>query len=220
MLIASAFLIQLGFQGESLWAAWSPSRVHQAVALAGMFTGHLEHVTALENPSTAYQQGELISPLRAVTNCYDMDSFTRAEVRPGSQLLKTLRIDTKRLPADTPLDAGFMSWNRMRLLSSPALGAAAQRNSMLHIELNQAYHTGWSSTQCTLTQGEHANLVANCPARELAAGPVDLVFFDPVSELGKQVTLRAAVAMGISVGFLALLGLIPKRRTAAAPSVG
>lgn len=91
---------------------------------------------------------------------------------------------------------------------------------MLHIELNQAYHPGWSSPQCTLTRGAQDTLVANCPARELQAGPVDLVFFDPVSEIGKQVSIRAAVAVGIAVGLLALLGLIPRRRTAPAPSVG
>jgi hypothetical protein len=219
LLIATAFLIQLGFQGESLWAAWSPSRVHQDVTLGGLYTGHLEHVTAFVVPSTAHQQGEFISPVRAVTNCYDMDSFTRAEVQPGNQLIKRLTSDAKRLPGDTALDAGFMSWNRLRLLARPGFGArAAQHNPTLHIELNQAYHTGWKSAQCTLTPGEHANLVANCPARALAAGPVDLVFFDPVSELGKQVTVRAAVAVGISLGLLGILGLIPRRRIVALPS--
>jgi len=226
MLIAGAFLIQMAFQGESLLAAWWPSRVHQEVALAGLFNGHLERITALENPNAdtnPHQQGEYISPLRAVVNCYDMDSFTRAEVRTGAQLVKSVRVDGTAAPLDTSLEAGFMTWNRMRILPFTRVTPfhkIAQRESVLHIELNQAYHTGWSSPQCALTRGVHDNLVANCPARDLQAGPIDLVFFDPVSEIGKQVSIRAAVAVGIAVSLLGLLGLIPKRRTAPAPSIG
>jgi hypothetical protein len=193
-----------------------------------MRDGHLEHVTVLENPSTdanPHQQGEYISPLRAVVNCYDMDSFTRADVQPGNQLVKSLRIDGTSQPVDAALDAGFMSWNRMRILAPPSpalssINAAAQRDSVLQFELNQAYHTGWSSPHCALSSGAHGNLVARCPARDLTAGPIDLVFFDPVSERGKQVSIRAGIAVGMAVGLLAFLGFIPKRRTAAAPSVG
>jgi hypothetical protein len=227
MLIACAFLIQMGFQGESLLAAWWPSRVHQEIPLAGMFNGHLERITALENPSTdtnPHQQGEYISPVQAVVNCYDMDSFTRAEVRTGSRLVKSVRTDGTALPLNTSPEAGFMTWNRIRILPSSIAGGpfhnVAQRNAMLHIELNQAWHTGWSSPQCALTRGAHDNLVVNCAAETLQAGPIDLVFFDPVSEIGKQVSIRAAVAIGIAVGLLALLGLIPRRRAATAPSVG
>lgn len=100
------------------------------------------------------------------------------------------------------------------------LHSVSRGNSMLQIELNQAYHTGWSSPHCTLTRGAHDNLVANCPARDLQAGPIDLVFFDPVSEMGKQVSIRAAIAMGIAVSLLALLGLAPRRPAATAPIVG
>jgi hypothetical protein len=226
ILLACALLIQLGFQGESLLAAWWPSRIHQNISAEGMFAGHLEHVTTLENPSTdadPHQQGEYISPLRAVVNCYDMDSFTRADVQPGGQLIKSLRIDATSQPVNASLEAGFMSWNRMRILASPAansFNATTKRDSMLHIELNQAYHTGWSSPHCVLTSGAHGNLVAHCPVHDLQAGPIDLVFFDPVSERGKQVSIRAGIAVGTAAGLLAFLSWIPKRRTAAAPSVG
>jgi hypothetical protein len=88
---------------------------------------------------------------------------------------------------------------------------------MLHIVLNQAYHTGWRSPSCTLARGDQDNLVANCPARTLQAGPVDLVFSDPVSELGAQVSVRAAMALGAVIGLLVLMSLIPKRRTVTAP---
>ena len=221
LMIVSAFLIQMGFQSESMLSAWWPSRPYRDVRLEGMFNGKLERVVALENPSTdsnPHQQGEFISPLQAVVNCYDMDSFTRAQVRPGADLIKTLRTDASSArPTNPPLEAGFMTWNRIRILTPPTATAAGAAG-MLHIVLNQAYHTGWQSPSCTLARGDQDNLVANCPAKTLQAGPVDLVFSDPVSELGAQVSVRAATALGAVIGLLALMSLIPKRRPATAPN--
>jgi hypothetical protein len=221
LMIVAAFLIQMGFQSESMLAAWWPSRPYQDVRLEGMFNGKLERVVALENPSTdrdPHQQGEFISPLQAVVNCYDMDSFTRAQVRPGADLIKTLQTDAASArPANPPLEAGFMTWNRIRILT-PHAATPAGAAGMLHIVLNQAYHTGWRSPSCTLARGDQDNLVANCPARTLQAGPIDLVFSDPVSELGAQVSVRAATALSAVIGLLGLMSLIPKRRTVTAPS--
>lgn len=222
LLIAGAFLIQMGFQGESLLAAWWPSRPYTDVSLEGIFDGRLERIVAVENPVTAtssHQQGEFISPLRAVVNCYDMDNFTRAKVRTGTDLIKSLKSDAGTRQGNPPLDAGFMTWNRIRILTPSATdsngtaGTAGRPDSMLHIVLNQAYHTGWSSASCTLTRGDEDNLVANCPAKVLQAGPVDLVFFDSVSELGAEVSVKAGVVLGSTLSMLGLLGLIPRRRT-------
>jgi hypothetical protein len=147
-----------------------------------------------------------------------MDSFTRAQVRPGADLIKTLQTDTSARPANPPLEAGFMTWNRIRILT-PRGATTAGAAGMLRIVLNQAYHTGWKSPNCTLTRGDQDNLVANCPARTLQAGPIDLVFSDPVSELGAEVSVRAAVALTAVIGLLGLMSLIPKRRPVTAPSV-
>jgi hypothetical protein len=146
-----------------------------------------------------------------------MDSFTRAQVRPGADLIKTLQTDAAAGPTNPSLEAGFMTWNRIRILTPPA-STAAGAAGMLHIVLNQAYHTGWQSPSCTLARGDQDNLVANCPAKTLQAGPVDLVFSDPVSELGAQVSVRAATALGAVIGLLVLMSLIPKRRPATAPN--
>ena len=222
MLIASAFLIQMGFQGESLLAAWWPSHVVQSdVALEGLFDGKLERIATVMNPGTAADprmQGEVISPLRAVTNCYDMDNFTRAEVSNGTNLIKKVHTDST---TDIPLDGGFITWNRIRLLTAAApedAAALADLGSTLHIELNQAYHTGWRSTSCTLERGPNDNLVASCPVEKLAAGPVDLVFSDPVSELGARVSLKAAFVLGVSISLLTLAALVPRRRPVVAPT--
>ena len=218
VLVASAFLIQMGFQGESLLAAWWPSHVQPDFAVEGTFNGKLERITMLQNPGTAtdpHMQGEIISPLRAVANCYDMDSFTRAPVHSGTNLIKAVQRDA------TPLEAGFMTWNRIRISRASAtpsgFRAIGLRDPMLHIVLNQAFHTGWRSASCAVERGAESNLVASCPARALDGGPVELVFSDPVSELGTRVSLTAAPVLGISIGLLTL-GLIPRRRPIAAPS--
>jgi len=219
-LIASAFLIQMGFQCESLLAAWWPSHVVQSdVALEGMFDGKLERIATVMNPGTAadpHMQGEVISPLRAVTNCYDMDNFTRAEVNNGTNLIKQVHTDST---TDVSLDGGFMTWNRIRLLTTAARKEALpEPGSMLHIELNQAYHTGWRSTSCRLERGAKDNLVASCPVEELAAGPVDLVFSDPVSELGARVSLKAGLVLGVSISLLTLAAFAPRRRPVVVPT--
>ena len=103
----------------------------------------------------------------------------------------------------------------IRAAATTAAGATA---GMLHIVLNQAYHTGWRSPSCTLSRGDQDNLVANCPARTLQAGPIDLVFSDPISDLGAQVSVRAATALSAVIALLGLLSLVPKRRTETVPS--
>jgi hypothetical protein len=219
VLVASAFLIQMGFQGESLVAAWWPSHVQPDFAVDGMFNGKLERITMLQNPGTAadpHMQGEVIAPLRAVANCYDMDNFTRAPVHSGTNLIKTVQErDT------TPVEAGFMTWNRIRILKTSTTPSGFRdiglRDPVLHIVLNQAYHTGWHSTSCALERSAEDNLVASCPAKDLDIGPVDLFFSDPVSELGARVSLTAAPVLGASIGLLTL-GLAPRRRLVGAPS--
>jgi len=220
VLVAGAFLIQMGFQGESLLAAWWPSHVQPDIAVEGLFDGKLERITTLQNPGSAadpHMQGEMISPLRAVANCYDMDNFTRAPVHSGTNLIKSVQRGA------APLEAGFMTWNRIRILraSSAApsgLSEIGLRDPVFHVVLNQAFHTGWRSSSCTLARGAEDNLVASCPARELDAGPVDLVFSDPVSELGARVSLTTSAVLGISIGLLTLAGLALRRRPIAAPS--
>ena len=220
VLVAGAFLIQMGFQGESLLAAWWPSHVQPDIAVEGLFDGKLERITTLQNPGSAadpHMQGEMISPLRAVANCYDMDNFTRAPVHSGTNLIKSVQRGA------APLEAGFMTWNRIRILRASSavpsgLSEIGLRDPVFHVVLNQAFHTGWRSSSCTLERGAEDNLVASCPARELDAGPVDLVFSDPVSELGARVSLTTSAVLGISIGLLTLAGLALRRRPIAAPS--
>jgi hypothetical protein len=61
ILLASAFVIQLTFQSESLMSGWRLSRPYTQPSLDGLFNGKLERIRALKNPDTAadpHQQGE------------------------------------------------------------------------------------------------------------------------------------------------------------------
>jgi hypothetical protein len=223
ILIASGLVIQLTFQGQSLLTAWLPSRAYTQPALDGIFKGELETILALENPGTAadpHEQGEFITPTRAIVNCYDMDDFTRASVQPGTHLIKNMRIDAAQ-SFNIALDAGFLTWNHIRILpspSAPAVNEVSHPDSMLQIELNQAYHERWSSPNCAITRGAQGNLVANCPVRTVQAGAVDLTFHEPVSELGTRVSLQSLAALGVAMPLFGLLSLVPKRREFASPA--
>ena len=225
ILIASALIMQLTFQGQSLLTGWRQSRPYTQPSLGGLYTGGLEKVVAVENPDTPahpHEQGEFITPTQAVVNCYDRDDFTRADVRPGDQLIKDVTMDGARRPVRAHLDAGFLTWNHIRIQPRTGARAVPVANSadrILHIELNQAYHAGWSSGSCRLTSGPKGNLVANCPGAETQSGPVDLTFFDPISDLGTRVSLRAFAALCLAVPLLGLMSLVPRRRAIAAPAV-
>jgi hypothetical protein len=230
LFVAAVFLTQMGFQSESLVAAWWPSRVQDEIPLRGMFTGNPEHIESVRNPNTKadpHFQGELITPVRAVTNCYDMDDFERGSVHAGTDLIRDVHSNGNVLPAlpGGTLDAGFVTWNRIRIAipasavtNSPIARPFGFTSSTVRIELNQAYHSRWSSAACELSRSERGNLVASCPTDDIRAGPVDLVFFDPISDLGVRVSVRAMTILGMTMIVLALLNVIPKRRVAPATS--
>jgi hypothetical protein len=55
-----------------------------------------------------------------------------------------------------------------------------------------------------------------CPTGE--AAPVDLVFFDPVSDLGMRVSLRAVPVIAGAMLAFGLVSAIPRRRAVASPA--
>lgn len=222
ILIACALVMQLTFQGQSLLTGWRQSRPYSQPSLSGLYTGRLEKVMAVENPDTAahpHEQGEFITPTRAVVNCYDRDDFTRADVRLGDQLIKDVAFDGSHRSIRPRLDAGYLTWNHIRIVPQPTaapLMVAEYADRTVHIELNQAYHSGWSSGSCRLRRGPKGNLIADCPVAEAQSGPIDLTFFDPVSDLGMRVSLRAFAALCLAIPLLGLMSLVPRKRAIAA----
>jgi hypothetical protein len=224
LLLSGALLLQVTFQGESVASAWWPSRVHHEASLQGLYDGHPRQIEMMVNPSTVrapHLQGEYISPVRAITNCYDMDDFTRAPPRSGMSLIDATRVGADSKSSPPSLEAGFVTWNRIRIAAAPQSrdSTVANPGSLLQITLNQAYHSRWTSLECKLTRSAAGNLVANCPADTLSAGSVDLVFFDPVSDLGMHVSIRSARVFLFATIMLALLGLVPKRPRGRQPAV-
>src|SRR5882724_1802554 len=219
LLLGGALLTQLVFQGQSLVAAWSPSRLHVQAPLQGLYSGTPEHIEMMMNPSTRanpHYQGEFVSPVRGVIDCYDMDDFTHAPVHAGTSLIRDIQVAGGG-QASAALDAGFVTWNRIRI-AAPA-SAASDADSLLYITLNQAYHTGWTSPDCELTRGDQGNLVAHCAKHALQAKPAELVFADPVSALGTRVSLRAGITLAGAALALGLMSLFPRRRAVASPAV-
>ncbi|HUI60156.1 MAG TPA: hypothetical protein VLX90_08030, partial [Steroidobacteraceae bacterium] len=218
LVIAGALALPLLFQAESTASAFWPSRRYEPAALEGLYVGKPEKWLAVRAAGTArrpQQQGELISPVRAVIDCYDMDDFVRADARTGSSLIQSARIEEEEHGAQRALQAGFLTWNRIRISPSGAFSPAREGDGTLRIVLNQAYHPGWSSADCALERGPRDNLMARCSAADLAAHPVDLVFFDPVSDLGTRVSVRSWLVLMVAMTVLGLLTVVPKRRDVA-----
>jgi hypothetical protein len=151
-----------------------------------------------------------------------MDDFIRAPVRSGSSLIRQIGTDASATSANVALEAGFMSWNRIRILRKPQAGSGrhtgAFHSPAFRLVLNQAYHPQWRSSACMLERGHEGNLVAACPSEAMEAGPVDLVFFDPVSDLGARVSVMAGVVLAIAIGLLQSWRLVSRRRPLGVPS--
>ena len=222
LMLSGALLLQLTFQGESVISAWWPSRAYQDIPLQGLYSDQPRPIERVVNPGTAanvHHQGEFISPVRAVINCYDTDDFTHAGVRTGTNMVKDARFERNRGLLPPELAAGFVTWNRIRIGAVPRSSdpPTPWPDSPLQITLNQAWHTGWSSTDCKLSRGTDNNLVVQCPVETLRARTVDLTFFDPISDLGMRVSVRAAIVLIGTLLMLALMSVVAKRRTLASP---
>jgi hypothetical protein len=180
--------LQLGFQLTTILSHWLPAHRYPPVDFHRAFVDGAEEITYVVSHNTP--QGSLITPTRAVQNCYNGDDFIHADVTPGSMLLKSVvgggaaDIDSGRISAT------FMSWNQIRVaLHSPvtAPSVAADERS-IQLILNQAYHPYWHSSACQVAQTDRGNLALNCGLSSLARGVIDLDFHDPISARGAQIS--------------------------------
>jgi len=208
LFLGAALLTQLVFQAQSVSSAWSHSHPYRPAPLQGIFLGAAQPIERVLLPTTGrrrhrHQQGELISPTRAVLNCYDLDDFRRAPLDPGTDLIKEVQFFDSEVQAPPTLQANFITWNHIRIDPLPASPA---RGGTVRITLNQAFNRGWTSPTCQIDNRNDA-LVAQCPSSALAR-PVDLTFFDPVSALGARVSVAAWCSLPIS---LLALGLVATR---------
>src|SRR3984957_1487032 len=125
---------------------WSNSPRYEAVPLQGFFARgpeHIEYVTVGEE----HHQGEFISPVRAVSDCYDMDDFQRADIEAGASLVTTAEASAPGAVAAV-WRARFSSWISIQLqLDCPLAnrGADCEEADLptTRFTFQQAYHSLW-----------------------------------------------------------------------------
>jgi hypothetical protein len=195
-----ALLLQFGFQIVSLVQPALPGRRYAGPEVGPWSMQDGEEVTYVYHRREL--QGAFITPTQGVIDCYDKDDFRRADMRPGSSLIQSARVEGN----DTalPLTARFMTWNRIRIKLGSALPPAVDVSSPVHIVLNQAYHKFWRTKECELSPSASGNMVANCAGGALRRGPIELQFHDSISELGVRVSLISWVAWLAIMGWLAI----------------
>lgn len=221
LFLAALVLTQLIFEAQSVSSAWSHSRVYTPAPLQAIYQGVPQQVERVYLPTTRRRhhhvlQGELISPTRAVINCYDMDDFKRAPVTTGSELLQDLQIFSPDTRSPPLIRADFLSWDRIQV--APLSGAEpvdpATLEGTARLTFNQAFHRNWTSNSCHISEGPRGNLTAECPTSTLTH-PIELTFFDPVSALGARVSGFAWAAFPICVFLLVMPSIRARHRSAA-----
>jgi len=215
MLALLAF--QLSFQLITILSHWLPGHRYPAVDFRGAFAGGAEDITYVVRHRRL--QGSLMTPTTAVLDCYDQDDFIRADVAPGSTLVKTVvgvsSATTVRATAGSGdvdsglVSAAFMSWNRIRVTPHGAIATriAATDQRPVQIILNQAWHPYWRSSACQVAETDRGNLALNCSQPSLAQGPIDLEFYDPVSARGAQISRISWICWLCATGLALAAGL-------------
>ena len=186
--------LPLGFQLDTLWALWSNSPRYAAVPQQGFFSRgpeNIDYVTVGEE----HHQGEFISPVRGVSDCYDMDDFQRADIEPGASLVTTADASAPGAAAAV-WRARFSSWSSIQLqldcpFANPGSDCEAAALPTTRFIFQQAYHSLWYAPGCTTAPDTQGRLTLECPHSELRRGLIELRFFNALSKSAAQVSTRA-----------------------------
>jgi hypothetical protein len=208
-LLAAALVLQLGFQINTLSTPWLHSPHYRSFMPSNYFQRgpeNIEYVAMQDN----HLQGEFIAPTRGVSDCYDMDDFTRVDIGSGNPLIERVMQDGKPAAETAPtLHAGFSTWSHIRLAvdcrtenASICLGAQPSR---VQVALRQAYHPLWRAPECNTYAGAHDNLVVDCPATRLREGAIELVFDNTLSDIAARTSAAAWTVWFPLIGLLILL---------------
>jgi hypothetical protein len=174
LFLGTALVLQLSFQSETLSAHWWHSPRFQSVAPDNYFRGESESIEYV-GMQDGQMQGEIMTPTRGVSNCYDMDDFKRPDSAAVGSLLRNA-------PAAR---VQFASWNRISV-GLPC--AATGDDPSCRVVLPQAYHEFWTAPGCSTRADAHGRLLLDCPASRVREGTVQLTFDDRVSDLGSRVS--------------------------------
>jgi hypothetical protein len=203
--LASVLIFQLGFQAETLISQWLHSPPFSTASLATPFKHGPETVEYIAIPG-GHLQGQILTPTRGVCDCYDMDDFTRAQNGPGSTLIAQVMVNGKDLISAPSFKAQFVTWSHIRLHGGCATGSepacALSPSTRIQFTLSQAYHQGWTASGCTTSASAHGNLILDCPAENLRAASLEVVFDDPSSDWGAHISLTLWAAWLNATAFL------------------
>jgi hypothetical protein len=207
--LAAVLLFQLSFQIDTLSAHWFHSPYYRSLATNGYFLHRpeaIEYVTTLDNQ----QQGEVISPIQGVRNCYDMDDFLRAAIPPGHTLISGLMQGGQPVQQAPGVEAKFRGWSHIHLAVPCAISgdqtSCLPAASRTQIVLQQAYHSSWRAAGCNTLEDAGGHLALDCATSVLRRGFLDVHFDDVVSERAAEVSLAAWKCwLGLTVPLLLVI---------------
>jgi hypothetical protein len=156
-------------------------------------------------------QGEILTPARAVLNCYDMDDFPRPKIAAGNSLVGEVIQKWRSTGAAPRVHASFSTWSHIAVgVECPAISGASSclgtDSARTQVTLRQAYHEFWKAPGCTTYPDAGGRLVVDCPASRLRDGPLSVAFDDTTSDLAAGVSRLAWQLWMETVGTL-LLGV-------------
>jgi hypothetical protein len=205
--LGAALVVQLGFQINTLVTPWLHSPHYLSLMPRHYFQRGLEDIEYVAVQDDRLQ-GELIAPTRGVSNCYDMDDFTRVDIGSGKPLIERVMQDGRPAAETAPtLHAGFSTWSHIRLAVDGTTEKASTRLAaqpfQMQVALRQAYHPLWRAPGCTTSAGAHDNMIVDCPAAQLAEGAIELNFDDTLSDLAARTSEAAWTIWFPLIGLLA-----------------
>jgi hypothetical protein len=204
-----ALISQLGFQADTLTELWLHSPVYRLAAHDNYFRHGPEDIdyVAIEDN---HMQGEVIAPTRGVSDCYDMDDFTRADTGSGNHLVMRVMQEWKPSKAATAVHARFSTWSHIRLavdcpLSGNDPSCVASPAERLQVVLRQAYHPLWNAPGCDTSASTRGNLIVNCPASRLREGAIELDFRDATSDFAARISTTSWKSWLLATASMTLL---------------
>ena len=203
-----AIVLQFGFMSAFLIRSIPFSAPYEPVPYQGLFPEGGADISYSKGGARIYQY-DLVSPVRGLLDAYNMGDFIHPDMDPGVHLFRGAFLDEKGLRTSQWVKGRFMSWNCIRVdFLKTAPSAIRNAEHTLTLTFNQAWHRYWSCSKGRVYSINGRNLALDIPVRALDGAPVDLIFHDPVSELGAKVSKAAWLAW---MPLMLLLGVLSFR---------
>ncbi len=183
-----AFVLQMGFMAAFPGRGMATSVRYEPVAYENLFPPEGADIVYAHGGERIYQY-DLISPVKGLLDAYNMGEFIHPDMDPGVRLIRASFVDNDGLRTSQWMAARFLGWNRIRVFFHKEIAPeAVAGKQVLTLYFNQAWHRYWSCEVGRVYAFNGRNMAVDVPLGELGARPIELVFHDPVSELGAKVS--------------------------------